>query len=155
MEIALNRTALDRNLEEALPEGFSFYDLGEVKLLDSAPELFSNLEKTDHRQSAYRYFFNGDVQGALILFFDEALDPSPFAEMGNIIAGRCAGHLEKHHEFEVMISPPELMTSAQIRQIGIRKPQGLFRTYRYLNVDREIRVHVLILPMRLQEAGHA
>ncbi|MEK6578826.1 MAG: hypothetical protein AABZ55_06335 [Bdellovibrionota bacterium] len=163
VDIELNRSEFDRNLQVALPQGFPFYSLGQVELLNTSPELFTLLENPEHHFSAYRYHFKGEVQSALILFFDRDLDPGSFAEMGNIIDGKCASQLEKQHQFDVMITPPELMTVGQIRQIGLRRPQGLFKTYRYLVSDlsmnlknkREIKFHVLILPMRMQEAGHA
>ena len=145
----------NNRFEEALPRDFSFYGLGNVLLSDSSGQLYQSLEKINHGHAAYRVHFKGELQGALILFFSEEWDSTLFAEMGNIIASRCANHLEKEHEMEVMITPPEPMTAAQIRQIGLRKPAGVVKTYRFSNLGHEIQVHVLVLSMRMQEAGHA
>ncbi|OFZ79173.1 MAG: hypothetical protein A2583_00585 [Bdellovibrionales bacterium RIFOXYD1_FULL_53_11] len=99
--------------ERSLPEGFGFYNLGEVRELPldgpAAPEPGGEAAERD----AFVFRLSGELSGFVAVAFDCGLDPSACSEIGNIIAGKFASNLRSRHGIEVMISPPIKTSSRQ------------------------------------------
>lgn len=141
-----NGRPLEARLIESLPESFSFYHLGEVRMQDSAapsPSLrdggaVSPFVSTD--RLAVAFTLQGDVRGALVLVFDQGLDVSTYSEMGNIIASRMVTRLGDHEGLDVSLSPPRILTAAQLQGL-MRSGRREARAY----MHRQHKLHVLVV----------
>jgi hypothetical protein len=132
-------------LTQALPENFPFYHLGTVEAQKAEG---SDVEWTfDADQTAVSYRFHGDSEGMLVVVFDQGLDESTYLEMGNVIAAKLATNLSKAQGWDVMISPPEKLKSAQLQALLPRVPQKIIRNYLHLHQGRSILVSTLLFQM--------
>ena len=133
--MAIARTLCDR-LIEALPSDFNFYHLGEVRRQETPSNPLHHLEATSplglasSDRLAVAFSLHGDAKGALVLIFDQGLDVSTYSEVGNIIASRMSTHLSESEGLDVMISPPRVLSNAQIQGF-LRSADAQSRTYHH------------------------
>lgn len=138
-------------LGQAMPASFAFYHLGVVEPMGPASAVSDDSyerEPLPEDCSAVSFQIQGDFSGNLAILFDNGLDPSVYVEMGNVIASRFVTGLAREQGMDVMISPPQSLSVAQLERLdqllraGARALRGI---YRHLNANGEIQVHWVLL----------
>jgi hypothetical protein len=132
-------------LTSALPEGFSFYHLGQVEPLPTSGRL-------DHSPSIYpdsigvAYRIQGDLRGLFIIVLDKGLDVSIYSELGNILASRLASNLSSSEDgLEIMISPPHVLNHSQLERLMRSQHPVIRKTYTHFDRNLSIPIQTLIL----------
>src|SRR5690348_956386 len=110
------------DLVNALPQNFQFYHLGEVQL---KPIDFDLQDET----IAIAYQIYGDIKALLIVLFAQDLDTSTYCELGNVLASKIANQLNSENNLDVLISPPQTLSKAQLAQITQSALTIVRRTY--------------------------
>jgi chemotaxis protein CheY-P-specific phosphatase CheC len=123
---------------EALPRSFDFYHLGQIELQED--ELPSSSDRI-----AIAYTLEGEARGALLLLLDEGLDLSTYSEAGNIIASRLATALSARHGLEVTISPPRVLSRAQLQTVLNTGGEKSARSYLHRHGSRAISLEAVLL----------
>lgn len=137
---------LGRLIDRALPLEFPFYHLGLMRLEPddaSTGALIVGARESDQHILAYR--LRGDLNALIILLVDRGLDPSTYAEAGNVLASRVATELSQERDLDVMISPPLRLDPAQLQVIA-GNPL-LDRTYLHLHKGIAAPVRLLVASM--------
>ncbi len=145
-------------LTQALPRSFGFYDLGEVQLLTPAAPLLSTEGLQGRLNIAFQ--IQGDTRALLVLSTEKVgQDTSIFEEIGNVILGRMATHLQRELGWNTMVSPPTTLTEAQWERVKLGTPQG---PWTFINHEYSICLeagiltfNILILTTNQEEAGNA
>ncbi len=129
-------------LSSAFPAHFPFYHLGTVELADetTAPQAFDSF----HDMRAIGYALH-EERAALILLFDQGLDPSTYSEMGNIIASRLSS----------AISPPRNMEPGRVAALVRSADLVETRTYFHTHGGITVTVHALLLTAPSEGAAYA
>jgi hypothetical protein len=146
-------------ISDLLPESFGFYGLGTVELqkkvgtTETLPLDFDLL-----RGVGFRVYHLDDAPSALLLFvFGADLDESMYTEMGNVLASKLCQNLTEQQKSEMMISPPILLKSQQLRRLA--GPEGKFagagrlylHSYSSNGIEKSIPVETWTLPAGSQE----
>jgi hypothetical protein len=113
-------------ISDLLPENFGFYGLGSVDLqnkVESSETLPLDFDLL--RGVVFRVYHLDDAPSALLLFiFGADLDESMYTEMGNVLASRLCQGLTETQKSEMMISPPIMLKSNQLKRLA--GPEGKF-----------------------------
>ena len=136
-----SRANLIHRLTDAMPGGFSFYQLGHVEAMADEPheETYRALED----RVGIAFNLEGDIRGLLVLIVEQGLDLSTYTELGNILASRLATNLTGPGE--VMISPPIHLNHSQLERLMRAQQPVLQRSYIHLNKNTAVTVQTLIL----------
>lgn len=142
-----------RHFYEALPDHFPFYHLGEVRkeLTQDPFEIAHALESS----VAIAYRLQGDIRGLFVILFRPSLDPSTYSELGNIIASRTVTRLHAEKGWDIILSPPRILSSAEIRRSRLAELPFVHRSYTHDYADYQVPVETLILPFITEENAHA
>lgn len=115
-------------IRDSLPEKFRFYHLGDVKRVDSPSPSRTSLESLPEDSElqglrAVAFNLKGDVQGTLMILFNQKLDVSTYTELGNVLASKLATRLSEVRGADVLITPPRNLSPLQLEAflIKIRK----------------------------------
>lgn len=136
-------------LHEAMPQEFPFYHLGRVERRASET---LNLPEDP---AAAVFSLRGDLTGMMIVAFDRDLDPSTYAEMGNILASQLVTRLYSQRRMEVMITSPRMMMGGELRTLLARIPSSapkVQQCYWHNHAGKTERVHA-ILTLQTGEGG--
>jgi hypothetical protein len=140
-------------LIDCLPRSFAFYHLGQVelrteqarKILALSPGSAPLYPTTSSDRIAVAYSIEGDIRGLITLVFDQGLDVSTYAELGNIIASRVATDLENRHGLDVTVSPPRILRAAQVEELLNQDRPRLTRTYLHQHEGKVVPLQTLLM----------
>ena len=141
-----------QKIDHALPANFPFYHLGTVELApgidhDLTPARTDELLREVERSRGAAFSLRGDVNGLLVVLFDQALDVSTYTELGNVIASQVVNRLYELGSLDVVLSPPRVVDGAQVRDwVDPHRSLCIARTYHHVHEQRKLRVRTLILP---------
>ncbi len=132
----------------ALPQQFDFYHLGKIQL--QGTEIF--IENTQ----SIGFQFIGDLSAWMIVFFQSTLDASMYAEVGNLLASQVATQLYFKNGLEVMISPPQSFTQAQVQSLCHSSVSEIRRqTYCHFYQNSVIPIETWVISVARELKGHA
>ena len=143
----LNEKSILR-LNDALPIGFDFYNLGHVS---AEPAL--DFEESNPQSVSFRIF--GDFDAYVVILFSGEADLSTYCELGNIIASRVVSQLHSEKNVEIMLSSPRVLSSKQLEVFLRMNPPAVTKTYSHSNANTVIPVRVVISPVNQKEVGNA
>lgn len=147
-------TFSDINFSEwsaVLPQHFQFYHLGEV----SSKALFNKTENPLKDALAVGYQIKGDIQAVVLVIFDRGLDLSVYSELGNVLASQIANQLHSQKGFDVLISPPQILSESLFENIQRSQKPLLKRTYAHVYHNFVIPIETWILKALPEGVGHA
>ena len=131
------------------PESFEFYHLGNVE--KQLPISSVQSLELDGR-SGVSFNLYGDTTGLIVFLFEEGLDVSTYTEMGNVLASRMATQLSIQQGWDVMISPPRFLNSAQLRSQLLPPLQALERLGQQISAQQYLhQVQLTELESRILE----
>lgn len=153
-------------LIHALPDEFEFYHLGNVLIENEGPTGASladeneDLAKVLEDSTAIGFRLQGELRALLVILVEKGLDIPTYSELGNVIASRLATRLSEDSDLEVLISPPQILSSSHVDLLPNFKTIIVQRTIRHIQKDKVIPIRMLLLsastsPNRPGEAGHA
>jgi hypothetical protein len=150
MEIANELTR--KILNEALPGGFPFYNLGEVTTDPAAAPVLQELQQPgalDHFV-AIGFRLITDSNTWIVTLFDQQLDRDVYSELGNILASQFATRLQDLEALNagdepLLISPPMKLSLSLLTQWIEKQPSLITRTYWHQLNGQAIAIHVLVL----------
>jgi hypothetical protein len=131
-------------LNDALPAGFDFYHLGNVRLLPGEESAEAPLDSV-----AVGFTLQGETRGLLVLFFDRGLDLSTYVEMGNVIGSRMATTLG------AILSPPRMLEQPQLEALARAARTSVRRGYAHVHQGKLVTVQAWILPVPSEGTGYA
>ena len=163
MNNTLGVHGFENQINTAFPGGFAFYDQGKVVLdKTSTPEGIEELPNDGIGVAFSVYPMNESksdsthLQTLLLTVFEQGLDASVYAEIGNIIASRFAGSLSKLISEEVMITPPLSLKPPAVQRLIRMKRQTLSRRRYFHNHNNKlIPIDVLVLRVNRGAKGNA
>ncbi len=140
-------------MELALPTSFPFYHLGEVnRLPDPAAQKSA---APNEEMKTIGYSLQGDFQGVLLVQFDQNLDFSVYAEMGNIIASQLVTTLSARKEMDLAVSPPQKISKTVFQSLVKVGQEFPYHQYIHKCGDIEVTVHAWIILTSQGDRGHA
>lgn len=148
-------------LNGTFPAEFDFYNLGKIEILPGEPSNHLGIyeeEEFDSAQDGQILGFKlyGDFSAWLVLVLEQQTDPDTYAELGNILASKIATELYALRNWDVMVTPPEVLTSSRFRQLAKTNPLAVRRTYLHrLRENRILPVEVTMIPELSEGTGYA
>jgi hypothetical protein len=137
---------------EALPTGFSFYDLGEVTSDAKGSALPDDLSNLHQSKALDQFLAIGfrlitETNTWVVTLFDSQLDSNIYSELGNILASQFASRLQQLEDSmePILISPPMKLSTPLLTRWLEARPSLLARTYWHRFEDRSVAVHALVL----------
>ncbi|MCM2278404.1 MAG: chemotaxis protein CheC [Oligoflexia bacterium] len=145
---------MTKNVQEALPEGFAFYSLGNLEVApagvrpEAGPELAELSEEALGELALVAFRYSGDARGVVITAFDRGLDLSIYTELGNILASRFADRLAALEDgVGISISPPiELPPERFAKMLKGTSQRRVERIYHHIAGQSRIPVRMVVLP---------
>jgi hypothetical protein len=139
-------------LTSSLPEGFDFYHLGKVEPAPNLTDVEGELDiEPQHmlwdslsEDVKIGYRIHGDVDGVLVIGFEQGLDLSTYMELGNVIASKIVTALSAKDGLDALISPPQQLTQKTLERLA--RPDGPVehRIYLHRNGMEVHAVHVFL-----------
>ena len=129
---------------ELLTTGFDFYHLGHVTAAESPPLPAANDDELADKVGV-AFSLQGDVRAVILSLFDQGLDLSTYAEIGNVIASRFADSLSSERRCDVILSPPKILESSALERLLAASPSTGRRSYLHHVGNAVIQFEVRIL----------
>lgn len=123
---------MKNTIEQALPEGFDFYDHGTV-----TPDLVQDYQLDENvflgcRAVGFKLF--DDTDQWIIIFFDQELDQDIYTEMANLLASQFANQIARKDDQSFLISPPQHISISLLEKwIRINPPTTARRYWHSLH----------------------
>jgi hypothetical protein len=104
--------------------------------------------------NAVAFSFQGDFRGVLVILIEKGLDISIYSELGNILASRIATELNSDG-YDVMVTPPRLLQSAQIERLIQTPHKKIHGKYQHLYQSTVVPVETVLIPFPAETVGYA
>ena len=136
-------------LASALPVHIDFYHLGTVE------QKTTNDSNTFRDACGVAFKIYGDLNGLMIVLFENDLDHSTYTELGNLLASRLATRLQVENALDVMISPPQRIEASLVQSLTQKNSSIIRRTYAHFYKNSVISVETLVLSAQSEGIGYA
>lgn len=144
---------LGSEMLQSLPEGFAFYQFGQVKL-DRNHKSKKTLDFTD--LCILCYPFHGEVSGIFYCFVEKGFEVDIYMEMGNIISTRTLGHMARKLKLEIVpLAPKTMSTEEYLKTLPEARENMEIMTYCHFYKNNVIPLYAGILISNPVGAGHA
>jgi hypothetical protein len=130
-------------LENSLPDQFEFYHLGTIEQ-NRTPE--TQIDWDDLLVIAYS--LKGDLDAVFLIGIEKGLDASIYSEAGNIMASRLVTALDREAGLDVVLSPPQVLSTDLYTKLNAQWRTMLERDYLHLHEKNAVWVHSRIVTHR-------
>lgn len=136
------------DLIQAFPREFDFYHLGQVKMSLTQPS------PSSREKEGVAFRISGERTALVLVLFPKGMDYSTYAELGNVILSRVVTELNRAQNLELMITPPQFLSSKQLDAFDLRHDRHVRRIYSFSPENEPVSVETVILDTPFEEISY-